>query len=105
MSESQRKIITYIVLATGFSFLQVLGLTTTLVDSVEGDCPPEFTCARPMRTLHTLVGDYDGRTISHEQFERYRIEFIALTFVVEIILVLMIVKILREQEAARKTLK
>jgi len=79
-----------IVLATGFSFLQVMGLTAKF--------------EKPDR-IETFYRSFDAWEMSEDQFNRYRIEFIVFTFVAEMIIALFLVKTLRDQEAARKTLK
>ncbi len=103
MTESQRKIIGFIVAAGFCSVLQVAALSATLTDGVEGNCPPGTMCVRPTRTLHVLLGDYDGRVISHEQFAQYRVGAIILTSLAELACVFVVIKTLRDQEAARKT--
>ena len=102
MTESQRKILACVVLAGCCSLVEMIGLTATLTDGGEGNCPPGIYCAVPTRTLHTLIGDYDGRDISHEQFASYRIQLIAIAMVIEIMCLVVLIKTLREQEAQKK---
>ncbi len=88
MTELQKKIITFIVLATGLSFFQVMGFTAEL--------------DKPDR-IETIYGSFDAWKMSQDEFNRYRIELIVFTFVAEMIIAFLLVKTLREQEVMKKT--
>lgn len=94
-----------IVLATGLSFLQVLGLTATLGEPASILCAEGAECPTPPASIETAFGSFNAWEMSEDQFNRYRIELIVFTFVAEMIIALFLVKTLRDQETERKTLK
>ncbi|MEK9156760.1 MAG: hypothetical protein AAB448_01335 [Patescibacteria group bacterium] len=101
MSESQRKIIAYIILAVCCSIIEVLGLTTRFRERLAEPCPVDIVCPPLPSEVVTMIGSFDVE-ISREQFDSYRIQLIAIAIIAELACVFMFVKTLREQEMQRK---
>lgn len=79
-----------------------MGLTAKLGEPASVLCAQGAECPTPPAHIETALGSFDAREISEDEFNQYRIGFVALMFIVEMGIALFLTKLLREQEA-RKT--